>query len=157
QVRPLLPGTPSCRVLVTSRQPLSGLDGVRQLHLDVLPEPEAITVLARTIGAERVAAEPAAAAELVRRCGGLPLALRIAAARLAARPAWPLAELAQRLADEQRRLDELRVADADVRVSIDVSYRQLRGGGDAKDLAAADAFARLGIWDGPDLPLPVAA
>jgi tetratricopeptide (TPR) repeat protein len=157
QVRPLLPGTPGCRVLVTSRQPLSGLDGARHLPLDVLPEADAVCVLARMVGAERVAAEPEASAEVARQCGCLPLALRIAAARLAARPVWPVATLAQRLADSGRRLDELQMAEAGVRTSLGVSYRQLRDSDDPTDQDAARAFGLLGIWDGPDVALPVAA
>jgi tetratricopeptide (TPR) repeat protein len=157
QVRPLLPGALGCRVLVTSRQTLPTLDPTHRVHLDVLPGPDAIGLLARVIGAERVAAEPAATAEVARRCGYLPLALRIAAARLAARPAWPIAALAGRLADEQHRLAELRDAEAGVQASFDVSHRQLGDSDDPTDQAAAMAFGLLGIWGGPDLALPVAA
>lgn len=157
QVRPLLPGTPRGRVLVTSRQPLLGLEGAYHLRLDLLPEPDAVGMLARTIGADRVSAEPQAAEEVVRRCGHLPLALRVVAARLVARPAWPVAIMAQRLADQQRRLDELQTGEAGVRASFDVSYHQLRGSDDPADHAAARAFGLIGVWDGPDLPLPAAA
>lgn len=157
QVRPLLPAAQRCRALVTSRQALFGLAGASQLHLDVLPEPDAICLLGRMVGEQRVAAEPGATAELALRCGHLPLALRIAGARLAARPAWPIAALADRLADERRRLAELRGAEAGVQASFDVSHQQLRDSDDATDQAAAAGFGLLGIWGGPDLALPVAA
>ena len=98
QVRPLLPGGPACRVLVTSRVRLTGLEGARLVDLDVLPPRAAVELLARVAGPVRVAAEPEAAAAIVGYCGRLPLAIRIAGARLAARPAWTLARLAERAA-----------------------------------------------------------
>jgi DNA-binding SARP family transcriptional activator/tetratricopeptide (TPR) repeat protein len=157
QVRPLLPAAAGCGVLVTSRQLLASLDGATHLHLDTLPAGDATALLGRLAGEQRVAAEPQAAAEVARCCGYLPLALRIAGARLAARPGWPLAALAERLADAQRRLDELEVAEAGVRASYDVSYRQLQASSEALDRAAAEAFGLLGVLDGPELGLPVAA
>jgi DNA-binding SARP family transcriptional activator/tetratricopeptide (TPR) repeat protein len=157
QVRPLLPATPGCGVLVTSRRVLVSLEGAHHLHLDVLGEAEAVALLGRLAGPERVAAEPEAAAEVARLCGHLPLALRIAGGRLAARPAWPVSALAGRLADAQRRLDELELADIGVRTSFTVSYQQLRGSADAVDRAAAEAFGLLGVLDGPDMGVPVAA
>jgi len=157
QVRPLLPAAAGCGVLVTSRQLLASLDGATHLHLDTLPAWDATALLGRLAGEQRVAAEPQAAAEVARCCGYLPLALRIAGARLAARPGWPLAALAERLADAQRRLDELEVAEAGVRASYDVSYRQLQASSQALDRAAAAAFGLLGVLDGPELGVPVAA
>jgi DNA-binding SARP family transcriptional activator/tetratricopeptide (TPR) repeat protein len=157
QIRPLLPGTPTCAVLVTSRQRLVSLDGVSHLHLDILPAGEAVELLGRLAGDERVAAEPEAAAEVARCCGWLPLALRIAGARLAARPGWPVRTLAQRLTDAQRRLDELELAEAGVRASFTVSYQQLSGSDELLDQAAAGAFGLLGVLDGADVGLPVAA
>ena len=148
QVRPLLPAAAGCGVLVTSRQLLASLDGATHLHLDILPAGDATQLLGRVAGEQRVAAEPQAAAEVARLCGYLPLALRIAGARLAARPGWPLAALAERLADAQRRLDELEVAEAGVRASYDVSYRQLQASSEALDRAAAEAFGLLGVLDG---------
>ena len=85
-------------------------------------------LLGRVAGPGRVAAEPDAAAAIVGYCGRLPLAVRIAGARLAARPAWTLARLAERLADEHRRLDELAAGDLEVRASIALSYRPLPTG-----------------------------
>jgi DNA-binding SARP family transcriptional activator len=125
QVTPLLPASPGCGVLVTSRPVLVSLDGAAHLPLDVLEPDEATQLLGRVAGAQRVTAEPEAAAELARCCGYLPLALRIAGARLVARPTWPVAALADRLADAQRRLDELELGEVGVRASFQVSYQQL--------------------------------
>jgi DNA-binding SARP family transcriptional activator len=157
QVRPLLPASPGCGALVTSRRVLASLAGAQHVQLDVLTEPEAVELLGRLAGPQRLAAEPDAAAAVARLCGHLPLALRIAAARLAARPAWPVAALAQRLADARGRLDELELADLGVRASFQVSYQQLSDSPDALDRAAADAFALLGLPDGPELATPAAA
>ncbi len=112
QVRPLLPAGPGCAVLVTSRPVLSGIDGARHLRLDVLAPNEATELLGRLAGHARIAAEPEAAADVISACAWLPLALRIAGARLAARRTWPVRAMAERLADAQRRLDELEIADA---------------------------------------------
>jgi tetratricopeptide (TPR) repeat protein len=157
QVRWLLPASPTCAVLVTSRRALATLEGARHLHLDVLPVAEAIGLLGRLVGVERVAAEPDTAERLVRLCGLLPLALRIAAARLAARPAWPLAALADRLADARRRLDELDAGELAVRGCFQVSHRLLAASPDATDQQAARAFGLLGLLDAPDLGVAVAA
>ncbi|HEY7198562.1 MAG TPA: helix-turn-helix transcriptional regulator, partial [Candidatus Dormibacteraeota bacterium] len=157
QVRPLLPGSPTCGVLVTSRQALTMLEGSHALHLDVLPRRQALELLGHVVGPDRVAAEPVAAAEVVRWCGGLPLAIRIAAARMAARPSWPVQALADHLADATRRIEELRAGDAAVRASFDVSLHALLAGRDARDRDAAAAFGLLSLPDGPDLGVPVAA
>jgi tetratricopeptide (TPR) repeat protein/transcriptional regulator with XRE-family HTH domain len=149
QVRPLLPGSSNCGVLVTSRARLAGLEGARLVDLDVLPDAAAADLLARVAGVDRVAAEPAAAAAIVGYCGRLPLAIRVAGARLAARPAWSLARLAERLADEHRRLDQLAAGDLEVRASIALSYRALP---DEQQLA----FRRLGLLEAPDFPAWVA-
>jgi DNA-binding SARP family transcriptional activator/DNA polymerase III delta prime subunit len=157
QVVPLLPASPGCGVLVTGRRVLASLDGAAHLHLDVLEPDEAVQLLGRLAGPERIAAEPEATAELVRLCGRLPLALRIAGARLAARPAWPVRALAERLADAQRRLDELQLAEVGVRASFQVSYQQLHDSPQALDRAAAKAFGLLGIPAGQEVGVPVAA
>ncbi|MBF9132637.1 tetratricopeptide repeat protein [Plantactinospora sp. S1510] len=102
QVSPLLPAAPGCLTVVTSRRRLMGLDGVRAQSLTVLEPTEAIDLLARIVGPERVRAEPRAAAEVVHRCGYLPLAIRLAGARLAHRSRWRVADLAQRLGDADR-------------------------------------------------------
>ena len=157
QVVPLLPASAGCGVLVTSRRVLASLDGASHLRLDALTPGEAVELLGRVAGRERVTAEPQAAVALARCCGWLPLALRIAGARLAARPAWPVSALVERMADAQGRLDELEVAEVGVRASFQVSYQQLRDGSEALDRLAAEAFGLLGLLDGPEVGVPVAA
>jgi DNA-binding SARP family transcriptional activator/tetratricopeptide (TPR) repeat protein len=157
QVGALLPASPGCAVLITSRPVLPALAGARHLTLDALPAPEAVELLGRLAGHDRVTAEPAAATEVARCCGYLPLALRIAGARLAARPGWPVRALAGRLADAQRRLDELQLTEVGVRASFQVSLHQLSGSPDVLDRAAAETFELLGVPDGPQMSLPAAA
>jgi DNA-binding SARP family transcriptional activator/DNA polymerase III delta prime subunit len=157
QVAPLLPAGAGCGVLVTSRRALAGLAGTTSLHLAVLEPAEAVELLGRVAGQRRLDAEPEAAAELAGWCGRLPLALRIAGARLAARPAWPVRTLAERLADAYGRLDELELAEVGVRASFGVSYQQLSDSSDGLDRAAAEAFGLLGVLDGPQVGAPVAA
>ncbi|MFG1946727.1 BTAD domain-containing putative transcriptional regulator [Nonomuraea sp. NPDC048826] len=125
QVRPLLPGDCGCGVVVTSRNRLAGLAGAAFVDLGLLPPQSGFDLLARITGEDRVAADPDAAWRVVAQCGGLPLALRVAGARLASRRQWTVARLADRLADEHRRLDELAVGDQEVRASIGLSYRLL--------------------------------
>jgi DNA-binding SARP family transcriptional activator/tetratricopeptide (TPR) repeat protein len=150
QVRPLLPASPGCAVLVTNRVSLSGLEAAHPLTLDVLEAGQAVALLAKLAGPGRVAAEPEAAAAIVRLCGWLPLAVRIAGARLASRPQWRLALLAERLADERRRLDELKAGDLEVRASVALSY-QGRGEQERR------LFRLLGLLDAPSVPAWVAA
>ncbi|WP_370364106.1 tetratricopeptide repeat protein [Catenulispora sp. GP43] len=168
QVRPLLPGTGSCSVLVTSRQKLPGLDGAFHLDLDGLDAAEAQTLLGRIIGPARAAADPEATEVVLRYCAGLPLAVRIAGARLASRPSWPMATLAARLADERRRLDELRLADVAVRGCFQVSYADLDSGAwtvagsvshvtDAETADPARALRHLGLCGSAEISLPAAA
>ncbi|MGW2148497.1 AfsR/SARP family transcriptional regulator [Nonomuraea bangladeshensis] len=126
QVRPLLPGS-GCAVLVTSRRRITELPGAVLLELDALTPAEGGELLARIAGTSRVAAEPEAARTIVAACAGLPLALRVAGARLAARPGWSLQELRRRLDDESTRLDELRAGDLEVRASVELSYHRLPG------------------------------
>jgi tetratricopeptide (TPR) repeat protein/DNA-binding XRE family transcriptional regulator len=149
QVRPLLPASPACTVLVTSRDTLAGLaalDGAARLELDVLPEQDAVALLRTLIGA-RVDAEPEAAARLASQCCRLPLALRVAAELAASRPAAPLVGLTAELADMGTRLDLL-AADGDPRTQVRAvfswSYRHL-------DTEAARTFRLLGLHPGPDL------
>jgi hypothetical protein len=125
QVDPLLPGVGSCAVLVTSRRRFAGLPGARLVELDVLEVEAAAELLARIVGPERAAAEREATEEIVRLCGYLPLAVRIAAARLVARRHWSLSRMATLLADEQRRLDELQLGDMQVRASVTLSFHGL--------------------------------
>jgi hypothetical protein len=143
QVEPLLPG--SAVVLLSSRIPLTGLPGVTFIDLDPLPAPDALALLGRVAGESWIDAEPAAAAALVSACGRLPLALRIAAARLAARPQWTVGGLMARFADEHRRLDELSYGDLTVRSGLELAHRALSP-------PAARAFALLGGFDVPSFP-----
>ncbi len=129
QVECLLPGTPGCAVLVTSRRSLSVLPGAHHHRLPPLTAEDGASLLGGVLGEQRVAREPAAFAELVEVCGGLPLALRILAARLGLQPTLSLGALAARLRDERRRLDELAVGGLAVRASLDVSYAGLDGDG----------------------------
>ncbi|WP_422772145.1 BTAD domain-containing putative transcriptional regulator [Plantactinospora sp. WMMC1484] len=126
QVGPLLPAAPGCLTLITSRRRLMGLDGVRAQSLTVLEPAEAVELLARIVGPERVRAEPEAAADVVRRCGYLPLAIRLAGARLAHRSRWRVADLAQRLGDADRRvLAEFAVEHRTLADAFALSYAQL--------------------------------
>ena len=145
QVRPLLPSGPGSVVLVTSRPQLVGLESARLVDLDVLPVADGVALLAAVAGPDRVAAQPDAAVAIAAACGGLPLALRIAGARLAARPSWSLRRLADRLADEHRRLDELAAGDLAVRASVELSHRLLPE-------PSRRVFRRLGVLAAPDLP-----
>ncbi|ONI87992.1 hypothetical protein ALI22I_19790 [Saccharothrix sp. ALI-22-I] len=156
QVRPLLPGTSGCLVVVTSRNSLAGLvalHGARRLEVGLLPESDSVALLRALVG-ERVGREPAAAAELAGQCGRLPLALRVAAELAVSRPASALAELTGELADRRRRLRVLEAGDdarAAVRTVFSWSYLQLRP-------EVALAFRRLGLHPGPDVtPFALAA
>ncbi|MEV6000301.1 BTAD domain-containing putative transcriptional regulator [Streptomyces griseomycini] len=122
QILPLLVAPPGCLVLVTSRVRLLDLDGVEWISLGLMPPEDSATLVARTLGAARVAAEPEAAAELVELCGHLPLALRIATARLRNRPRWTVQHLVERLRDENHRMDELKSGDRSVSATLQLSY-----------------------------------
>jgi DNA-binding SARP family transcriptional activator/tetratricopeptide (TPR) repeat protein len=122
QVRPLLPGSPTCLALITSRRRLGVVEGASVLSLDVLAPAEARELFAAVAGAGRVAAEPAATAEVVELCGHLPLAIRIAATRLAHRPQWTVAALAGRLRAQTDRLAELTLDDRGVGAAFALSY-----------------------------------
>jgi tetratricopeptide (TPR) repeat protein len=156
QVRPLLPGPGDCRVVVTSRGQLSGLaarDGAARLRIEPMPPPEAVALLRRILGPERIAAEPSAADAITAQCGYLPLALRIAAERAQGRPALRLALLATQLAASTDRLDLLATADdasAAVRAAFSWSYRILPPG-------IARMFRLLGLYRGHDVSIPAAA
>lgn len=143
QVRALLPGTAGCAVLVTSRARLSGLGGAQLIDLDIFAPDQAAELLARVAGPQRVAAEPGAAREIVRLCGFLPLAIRVAGARLGARPHWPLSRLEADLTDEATRLDRLQLGDLEVRASLARSY-------DTLDVMARRAFRLLGLLESRD-------
>ncbi|MEU6997458.1 transcriptional regulator [Nonomuraea sp. NPDC046570] len=145
QIRPLLSVPAGNAVLVTSRETLAWADDCVQVDLGTLPESESVTMLARLAGAARTSADPAATSRLVRLCDGLPLALRIAGARLAGRPAWSVADLADRLDDEQRRLSELETGDLGVRAGLAASWESLRDSDHPTERAAARALGVLGL------------
>jgi len=155
QVRPLLPGTPTAVVVVTSRDSLAGLvavDGARRLELDVLPVPDSLALLRQLVG-RRVEAEPEAAGRLAEQCARLPLALRVAAELAAAQGATALADLVDELTDQQRRLDLLD-AGGDPRAAVTAvfswSVRHLPDG-------AGRAFRLTALHPGPDLDAYAAA
>ncbi|PPK65942.1 BTAD domain-containing putative transcriptional regulator [Actinokineospora auranticolor] len=125
QVRSLLPGSPGCLVLVTSRSRLTGIAGAIGVELDLLSASASVRMLARIVGESRVGDETDAAETIAALCGGIPLAVRAAGAKLLARPHWPLRALATRLSDERRRLDELAVGDIAVRSSLRLNYVEL--------------------------------
>ncbi|MEU7719187.1 AfsR/SARP family transcriptional regulator [Streptomyces tibetensis] len=156
QVRPLLPGSPGCLVIVTSRNRLTGLvagEGAHPLTLDQLSPAEAHDLLARRLGADRLAAEPRAANEIVARCGRLPLALAIVAAHACAHPAFPLSAIADEVSESHGSLDAFTGGDditTDVRAVFSWSYKALSA-------PAARLFRLLGLHAGPDISAPAAA
>ncbi|WP_406841542.1 AfsR/SARP family transcriptional regulator (plasmid) [Streptomyces sp. AHU1] len=149
QVRPLLPGSPDCGVLITARTRLGGLPAL-QVEVQAFYESEALDLLARTIGSRRVEAEHAAAVEIVESCAMLPLAIRIIAARLAARPSWSLRSLSARLTDEFKRIEELRSGSMTISAVFDLTYQHLPE-------AEASALRRTATVDSPSLSLSCAA
>jgi DNA-binding SARP family transcriptional activator/Tfp pilus assembly protein PilF len=154
QVRPLLPGSASCAVLVTTRNRTADLASTRFVDLHVLADDDAVELFTRILGDDRALAEPDATAELLVACAGLPLAIRICAARLAARRHWKIATMAHRLRDERRRLDELKLGDLAVRASFRVSYDSLPPG---PGVSPARVFRLLGLWQGAAISLQGAA
>ncbi|MGP3934496.1 ATP-binding protein [Nonomuraea sp. KM88] len=151
QVWPLLPGAGESLVLVTSRRRLVGLDGARTVSVDVLPLPDAVALFVRTAGADRVAGVPGEAlAEVVRRCGLLPLAIRLAAARLKAHPSWQVDHLLARLEEQRRRLSELHAGQRSVTAALELSYRELPGD-------VRWAYRLLGLDAGTDITADAAA
>ncbi|MFJ5261339.1 ATP-binding protein [Streptomyces sp. NPDC088387] len=150
QVRPLLPGGGQGRALVTSRRLLAGLEGVRRLVLGPLQLREATELLSGIVGERSAADGESALAELVRLSGGLPLALRIIGNRLVSRPGWGAADLAARLSDEGRRLDQLKAGDLKIANAFEVSYEQLGE-------SAQQVFRRLAPLPGPDFDAALAA
>ncbi|WP_169806905.1 AfsR/SARP family transcriptional regulator [Actinomadura macra] len=149
QVRPLLPGTPDCLVLITSRRRLADLEATHTLSLDVLSPEDAAALFTRIAGDTHPLADPLAVQEVMRLCGYLPLAIRIAAARLRTRPVWSLAHLIERLG-QKRRLTELAVGDRDIAAAFALSYQQLTG--DQQRL-----FRLFGLHPGRDFDAHTAA
>lgn len=150
QVVPLIPGGTGCAVIVTCRSYMSGLAGARYFRLGDLDEDASVELIERIVGAERLSVQGVQVRALVRLCGCLPLALRIIAAKLVERPHWTIGQMVSRISDEGKRLDELVLADAGIRATLQVSYRGL--GSQARSL-----FARLGLVDAADFAAWVAA
>jgi DNA-binding SARP family transcriptional activator len=153
QVLPLLPGSAGCAVLITSRTHLADLAGGRLVELAGLDPDDALKLLAKRVGAARLESDREAAQEIAHACAGLPLALTIAAARLASRPRWRVRDLADRLQPERDRLDELTYGDLAVRRSLDLSYATLA----EHSAELADVLLLFGIWTGHDIGLQPAA
>jgi DNA-binding SARP family transcriptional activator/tetratricopeptide (TPR) repeat protein len=149
QLAPLLPGSPTCLVVVTSRRCLA-IEGAQTIRLPAFTADEAVDLLAAVAGVARVTAEPTAARELVAHCGHLPLAVAVAAQRLRNRPAWPIGHLRDRLADDHRRLDELVQGNRAVEAVFALSYNAL--GPDRRRL-----FRLLGEHPGHDFTAASAA
>ncbi|GLW05747.1 SARP family transcriptional regulator [Microtetraspora sp. NBRC 13810] len=149
QVRPLLPGTPGCLVLITSRRRLAGLDGVRPLSLDILAPNDAALLFRRIVGLDRKV-DARAVKEVVSLCGHLPLAVTIVANKLRHRPARGVDGLATRLSRARDRLAEMHAEDSDLSSAFDLSYRELSAEGQR-------AFRRLGLHVGDDLSTDAAA
>lgn len=153
QVRPLLPASARSALVVTSRWRLSGLalDGARFVEIGTLDERTAVELLSAVLGRDKVDLEPAPARQLVELCGGLPIALRVAAARLSARPRWTISRVVSRLADQRSRLSSLAVpGEVSVQASLDLSYRELRP-------EAARLYRLLGLHPGADFGLGLVA
>ncbi|WP_424535084.1 tetratricopeptide repeat protein [Sphaerisporangium viridialbum] len=149
QIRHLLPGVPGCLVIVTSRRRLAGLEGVESLSLDVLPPEDAATLLHRAAGARR-ALEAEHVATVTRLCGHLPLAIQLVGGRLRHRPAWTVADLAERLGRDNRRLAEIRAENREITAAFQLSYQDLTE-------AQQRAFVRFGLYPGAELTAYCAA
>lgn len=150
QVLPLVPATPGCLILVTGRQRLLGTDDVLSISLDVLPRQDAVDLFGLVVGQQRATREADRVVEVIDLCGRLPLAVRIAAARLKARPTWSVAHLAERLQDRRHRLTELEIGQRSVVAALQVSYQNL-----TSDLKRV--FRLLGFHPGLDIDTAAAA
>ncbi|MZD08538.1 AfsR family transcriptional regulator [Streptomyces sp. SID5785] len=150
QVRPLLPASRDCLVLVTSRARLVDLDGAEWISVGTMPPADSRALLTETLGGQRTGAEPEAVDTLAELCGHLPLALRIASARLRNRSRWTVRYLVDRLGDEARRLGELSSGERSVAATIQLSYQ-------AMDAAHRTAFRLLGLHPGTEVDARSAA
>ncbi|WP_239517707.1 BTAD domain-containing putative transcriptional regulator [Streptomyces sp. ICC1] len=150
QVRPLLPASPGCLVLVTSRARLVELDGAEWISIGVMSPADSLALITETLGAERTEREPEAARALAALCGHLPLALRIATARLRNRSRWTVRHLVDRLGDETRLLDELSSGERSVAATLRLSYQ-------AMDEDHRTAFRLLGLHPGAEIDVHSAA
>ncbi|GHB71291.1 hypothetical protein GCM10010377_72310 [Streptomyces viridiviolaceus] len=150
QVRPLLPREGGLLLVVSSRRTLAGLEGVHRTELGALTREDSASLLRAVVGADRVDAEPAAVLAVTELCGHLPLALRVAANWAATRTNWSLQRLADRLTDEERRLDALSAGDLRVNTAFALSYSRLAPG-------TARMFRLLSLVPGADFSIPSAA
>lgn len=150
QIRPMMPTCPDSAVIVTARKRITTLPGGRPMQLGMLDDPEAVRLLEHVAGADRISGELPDAHLLVKLCGGLPLALRIAGARFAARPHWRLSTLTDLLSDRRSRLSELSHGDLDVRASLMLSCQELAP-------VPRTLLRRIGLLDAPDFPAWVCA
>ncbi|MEZ0109386.1 DNA-binding SARP family transcriptional activator [Catenulispora sp. EB89] len=160
QLAPLIPSAPGSALLATTRDRRVGIAGALRVALSPLTPPASHALLTRIAGADRTAAEPEATAQILAACAGLPLALRAAGSRIAARPTWHLADLAGRLtrpnaADAVCFFDELRFGDHDVRATFETGFTALAATDPGNTLV--NSLCLLGLWNGTELGLPVAA
>lgn len=149
QVRPLIPAGDGCAAIVTARSLLLGLEGAVWIQLDALPHNDAVELLAAVAGRDRVS-DLDLAEQVVRLCGGLPLAVRIAAARLGGQRLLTLPQLVAGLSDEDSCLDVLSAGDRSVRACLSLSYGRL-------DAGAARLLRLLGTVPGPDFTVRTCA
>ncbi|WP_269458488.1 AfsR/SARP family transcriptional regulator [Nocardiopsis alborubida] len=163
QVSPLLSSSPGSMTLITTRNELSGLSGARFLSLGVFDEQSSLELLGRVLGDERVRREPEQAREIIRICGGLPLALRVVAGRMLSRPRWSFAHVARRLGEQNRKFRELQVEGQSVEAAIDLSFQSLNRDqsrtflllglmiGSTIDLGGAAALLDMTVEDADDI------
>ncbi|QUX31527.1 tetratricopeptide repeat protein [Nocardiopsis akebiae] len=163
QVSPLLSSSPGSMTLITTRNELSGLSGARFLSLGVFDEQSSLELLGRVLGEERVRREPDQAREIIRICGGLPLALRVVAGRMLSRPRWSFAHVARRLGEQNRKFRELQVEGQSVEAAIDLSFQSLNRDqsrtflllglmiGSTIDLGGAAALLDMTVEDADDI------
>lgn len=150
QVRPLVPSSSTCAVLITSRKRLAALEGVTLLDLAPMPQLSALELLHKLVEIERIQAQPEAAKQIVELCTQLPLAIRITSGMLQNKLNWQLSDCADQLNLEQQRLAQLRLSDLQVRASLSLSYQQL-------DVEAARLFRLLGLLTGSSFATSIAA
>jgi DNA-binding SARP family transcriptional activator/tetratricopeptide (TPR) repeat protein len=163
QVSPLLLSSPGSMTLITTRNELSGLSGARFFSLGVFDEHSSLELLGRVLGDERVEREIDQAREIIRICGGLPLALRVVAGRMLSRPKWSFAHVARRLGEQNRRFHELQVEGQSVEAAIDLSFQSLNRNqsrtflllglmiGNTIDLGGASALLDMSVEDADDI------
>jgi DNA-binding SARP family transcriptional activator/transcriptional regulator with XRE-family HTH domain len=151
QVRPLLPGTPGCAVLVTSRCRLAGLERTGTISLEGLSPSDSIALFVMSAGEARLTGtDPRLLNQVVKRCAQLPLAIYVAAARLRAHTCWTVQDLLERLDEQGQRLAELEAGERSVAAAFDLSYRELTG-------AEQRAYRQLSLYPGTDFDLHCAA